>query len=361
MSPLPTRRSLLVVASGAVAVAGATVAWTATDSSLAAHAGLSARDGKGGNVAADAAGPKLMIPSTFADPGVLKVGATYYAYATNLPGKVVPVATAPSMRGPWKIRPTGVMPKPGAWAKPGLTWGPEVVRRPDGTFVLYYTASSKTRKTGCVGAAIAKSPLGPFRPVGSGPLVCDAPKAASQGKLRGEIIGAGSYVEGKARYLVYKVGYNAYSKPSFLLLQRLSADGLHRVGAPKVILKQTSEPYTTEAPFLVKHGSKYVLFYSAGFYGGDRYQTRFAVASKIGGPYAKGAQPLMTTQSLGHRVNGPGSASVLHDGSTWWIVFHGALNSEHPTQPAPAPRPKPLMRGLYVAELGWTGDRPTLR
>ncbi|RFU40125.1 hypothetical protein DZF91_18770 [Actinomadura logoneensis] len=358
MSLVPSRRQLLIAASSALAVAGSVAAWTATDAPGPAspRAMLSGKD-----ATAAASGPRLAIASKFADPGVLKVGTTYYAYATNIPGRTVPVATATSARGPWKVRPTGVLPKLGAWAKPGQTWAPEVTRRPDGTFVLYYTASSRTRKTGCVGAAVARSPLGPFRPVGSGPLVCDVPRSATQGKLRGEIIDAGSFVEGRNRYLVYKVGYNGYYKPSFLLLQRLSADGLHRVGAPKVILKQTSEPYTTEAPFLVKHGSKYVLFYSAGFYGSDVYQTRYAVASRLGGPYTKAAKPLMTTQSLGRKVNGPGGASVLHDGNTWWIVFHGALDPKNPARPSPMPRPKPLMRGMYVAQLGWSGDHPVVR
>lgn len=361
MPLVPTGRQILVVASGALAVSGAVVAWTATGSAVpgSPHTRLSAQDGN------QAAGPRpaLAIPSTFADPGVLKVGRTYYAYATNLPGKAVPVATAPAMRGPWTVKPTGVMPTLGAWANPGLTWGPDVVRRPDGTFVLYYTASSKSRKTGCVGVATAKSPLGPFRPVGTGPLVCDAPKQASWGKVRGEIIGAAGYTEAGKRYLVYKVGYNGAKPwmPSFLLLQRLSADGLHRVGAPRVILKQSDEPYTVEAPYLVKQGKSYVLFYSSGLYSRSRYQTRYAVSSKLGGPY-KEAGTLMTTAGLHGRVNGPGSASILRDGATWWIVFHGALDyPAHPDRPSKAQRPNPLVRGMYVAQLGWSGARPFLR
>ncbi|MFC4913266.1 glycoside hydrolase family 43 protein [Actinomadura gamaensis] len=356
---LPSRRSAAVGTALAVVVAGGgAAAWaTSSESGRPAPAGLSA------DASAAASGPKLVIPTTFADPGVLKVGRTYYAYSTNTKGRTLPVATAASMRGPWSIQPADALPKLGAWASGGLTWGPDVARRADGSYVLYYTAHSKARGTGCVGAAVAKSPLGPFSPVGTGPLVCDAPKEASWGRLRGEIIGAAAYGESGRRYLVYKVGYNGANpwKPSFLLLQKLSADGLHRVGAPRVILKQTNEPYTTEAPYLVKHGGSYVLFYSSGLYSRSKYETRYAVSSKLGGPYKK-AGTLMTTQSLRGKVNGPGSASVLRDGNTWWIVFHGALDyPAHPTWPSKAERPNPLVRGMYVAELGWSGSRPHLR
>src|SRR5947209_6758625 len=53
-------------------------------------------------------------------------------------------------------------------------WAPDVSRRDDGTYLLYYTARD-TSGMQCIGAATASTPAGPFAPVGTQPLVCNAP------------------------------------------------------------------------------------------------------------------------------------------------------------------------------------------
>ncbi|GAA4636652.1 glycoside hydrolase family 43 protein [Actinoallomurus vinaceus] len=330
-----------------VAVGAATV-WAATDRDAVSPAVPTAVSAQA------AAGPKLVIPSNFPDPGVIKVGTTFYAYATNSHGKNMPVASAPSARGPWSILAADGLPRLGKWATTGRTWAPAVTRRKDGKFLLYYAARNAALKRQCVGVAVASSPVGPFAPSGSKPLVCNAPAGAKQGKLSPEIIDAGSYEESSRRYLLYKVGYNQYHKPSFLALQRMSADGLQPVGKPKVILKQTNEPYTVEAPELVHRQGEYVLFYSAGVFSKDNYQTRYAVASSLGGPYKKAAKPLMTTAGFGRKVNGPGGADVVWDAGTWRIFFHGAILVGPPPKPDPSPQPKNLQRGMYEADLRWS-------
>ena len=85
----------------------------------------------------------------------------------------------------------------GAWARGGLTWAPDVSQRADGRYLLYYTAHSIAINRQCIGAALASSPLGPFEPVGTGPLVCDAGDAGD--------IDPSSFVDTDGRrYLLYK-------------------------------------------------------------------------------------------------------------------------------------------------------------
>ncbi|MFI0450829.1 glycoside hydrolase family 43 protein [Actinomadura sp. 6N118] len=336
------------VAGAAALAVGGTAAWAVTSDEAGRAAAPVAAPAQ-----AAVAAPKLVIPVNFADPDVIKVGKTYYAYATNTRGKNMPVATAPSLRGPWKQRADG-LPVLGAWAKAGRTWAPDVMRRKDGKFVLYYTALNRSTGRHCLGTALAPSPLGPFTPAAR-PLVCDPPAGATHPGVLPEIIDAGSFSQGGRNYVLYKVGYNKYGKRSFLAIQRVSSNGLSRVGKAKVILTQTNEPYTVEAPDLVYRNGKYVLFYSAGVFSKDNYQTRYAVASKLGGPYKKAAKPLMTTGGFGRKVNGPGGADALWGGAgVWSIVFHGAILPGPPPKPDPSPHPPKLTRGMYVTGLGWT-------
>ncbi|MBW8485310.1 glycoside hydrolase family 43 protein [Actinomadura parmotrematis] len=349
--PLPARQTAAVAAAALLAGGLAACGGGAPPAHLS-----------GAAAAAVAAKPKLVVPVNFPDPDVLRAGTGFYAYATNAGGKNMPVASAASAKGAWTVRAADGLPKLGAWAAKGRTWAPDVSRRADGRYVLYYTAHHKARNQQCLGVALATSPAGPFTPVGKSALVCGAPKGATHGALRGEIIDASSFVDGGRRYLLYKVGYNAYGKTSFLALQRMSADGLTKVGAAKVVLTQTTEPYTVEAPDLVRAGKRFVLFYAAGVFSKNNYQTRYAVASKVGGPYRKAAKPLMTTAGLGRQVNGPGGAGAVYDAGAWRIFFHGAIVPGAHPHPDPAAQPKNLVRGMYVADLKWTsGGTPYVR
>src|SRR5213075_1122009 len=59
----------------------------------------------------------------FPDPFVLKVGDTYYAYATNGNGKQVQTLTSKDLVH-WSPGPDA-LPQVGPWSFPGNTWAPE--------------------------------------------------------------------------------------------------------------------------------------------------------------------------------------------------------------------------------------------
>jgi beta-xylosidase len=286
-----------------------------------------------------AGAPQPVLDQDFPDPDILLVDGTYYAYATQPNDESVNVQMATSTDlVEWEVQAQDPLPELPAWATNGRTWAPEVTAAPGG-FLMYLTARSVDPDLQCIGVARSTSPTGPFRPVGDKPLVCPA--------NQGGAIDAASYVEpdGK-RYLLWKNDGNCCGKDTWLHLQPLSADGLTFTGRPVRLIKQDQpwEGNLVEAPTLVKHGTSYVLFYSANDYGGENYTTGYATASKLEGPYKKAAEPLLTTEET--EVTGPGGQDVVTDASgDTHIVFHGW-------------DPAVIYRGMYVADLSWDGDIP---
>ncbi|HVX44746.1 MAG TPA: glycoside hydrolase family 43 protein [Mycobacteriales bacterium] len=281
------------------------------------------------------AGPALVINQDFPDPDVSQFGNTYFAYATNN-GVNLPVATAPAAGGPWTVQSGDALPQLGAWASAGRTWAPDVSRRADGKYLLYYAAHSTSANTQCLGAALADDPAGPFTPIGDQPLVCDA----SEG---GEIDPSSFVDSDGSRYLVYKNDGNSIGQAPSIWLQPVAADGITFTG-PRVKLLQNDRPdenSVIEAPVVVKRPSQYVLFYSASGYSDDSYRTGFATSPTLAAAFTKSDTPLMTTESTG--VHGPGGADPVGG----QIFFHGWINDH-------------TARGMYVADLTWNGDTPVV-
>ncbi|RKS79621.1 carbohydrate-binding protein with CBM35 doain [Actinomadura pelletieri DSM 43383] len=296
-------------------------------------------------LAADTVRPAVAIAADFPDPDLLKVGSTVYAYSTSSSAGTVPVASAPSPAGPWTIR-GDVLPTKPSWAeKDGGFWAPDVSRRADGQYLLYFTAprAATTPRRMCVGAALATSPLGPFQPIGDGPLVCDL--------AEGGDIDPTTFVDtdGK-RYLVYKNDGNALGNiPSIIWLQEVRPDGITFIGPRKELLRNNhpAEEGVIEAPVLIRRPTQYVLLYAGGPYCSNDYFTSYAVSPSLTRPFTKAYRPLMTTGTLDGAVQGPGGADVLGDR----IFFHGWVG----TCGAGG------VRWAYTADLGWANDHPVVR
>ncbi|WP_049571744.1 family 43 glycosylhydrolase [Streptomyces sp. SBT349] len=313
------------------------VAALATLLPLSPAAADDARADRAGDAAAQAVAPGLVINDDFPDPEVFAEGGAYHAYSTSSRHGRVPYATAPGPDGPWTVR-GDVMPTAPAWTGSGGFWAPDVSRRADGRYLMYFTGPDAASGRMCLGAALADGPAGPFTATSDRPLVCNPGEGGD--------IDPSSFVDTDGtRYLLYKNDGNAVGQPAILWLQRTEADGTTFVGGRTELLRNNlpSEDGVIEAPVLVKRASQYVLFYSAGVYTTPNYQTSYAVSPSLTGPYTRAFRPLMTTASLDNAVSGPGGADI-GDGR---IFFHGAL-------PAGG-------RGMYVAALGWDGDHPVVR
>ena len=287
------------------------------------------------------AAPAPVLDEDFPDPDLLRVGDTWYGYATQRTGPFgnLQLATSKDLRS-WTLLTTDPLPKLPAWATTGRTWAPDVSAAPGG-YVLYFAAHSVDPDVQCIGVARSTSPTGPFTPVGTAPLVCPADL--------GGAIDPASFVDADgSRYLLYKNDGNCCGKDTWLWLQRTSPDGLRLVGAPTKLVKQDQawEGNLVEAPDLVRHGSTYTLLYSANDYSGPKYATGYATAPAITGPYTKATQPLLTSSSTD--VVGPGGEDVVSgtDGTSR-IAFHGW-------------DPAQTRRALYVLPLTWQGGRPVV-
>lgn len=284
----------------------------------------------------------FVIDQDFPDPDVLHVGDTYYAYATNTAAANVQFATSRDLKV-WTVSGADALPTLPSWALPGKTWAPEVSQLSPGQYVMYFAAANANPALQCIGVATATSPGGPFKPAGDAALICPADE--------GGAIDPSTFVDTDGtHYLIWKNDGNCCALDTWLQMAPLSANGRQLAGVTTKLIKQTAtwEGSLIEAPVLVKHGSKYVLFYSANSYGDDSYAIGYATASSVTGPYTKHGEPLLSTSSSRGRYLGPGGQDVVKapDGSDR-LVFHSW-------------DPAVVYRGMNVRTLEWKDDEPVI-
>lgn len=264
-----------------------------------------------------------VITSNFPDPAFINVGGTYYAFATSNGAQNVQIATSPDF-DTWTVTGSDALPTIPSWSTGGV-WAPDVAQLADGSFVLYFAATSSTNTNmHCVGTATSSTVQGPYTasdtafacPLDQGGAIDPAGFADSDGSL----------------YVVYKVdgnslggggtcgnGDGSYSTP--IMLQAVEADGVTPTGtATQILDRDTADGPLIEAPSLVLVSGTYYLFFSSNCYNGAVYDTSYATASAVGGPYAKASSPLLVSGSDGGALNSPGSATVGPAGAQ--MVFH---------------------------------------
>ena len=254
-----------------------------------------------------------VIDENFPDPGILRHGGTYYAYATNGNGSNVPYAVSRNLVN-WTMK-GDAMPALPDWVKGGRTWAPEVAQIGN-RFALYYTAQDAESGRQCIGVATANKPEGPFTGVGKGPLVCQLGEGGS--------IDASPFTDADGkRYLLWKNDGNCCNMATNLYIQPLSNDGLKLTGKATALINNFEiwEGNVIEAPTLHRQGNTYYLLYSAGPFDSDLYAVGYATATRITGPYRKAAEnPILASQG---QVAGPGHQTVVKDGAgKTWLAYH---------------------------------------
>jgi beta-xylosidase len=305
--------------------------------------------GPTGSPATTAAEPRQftnpVLDGNFADPHVLKVGDTWYAYATgDLVVNLQVARSADLVR--WQ-RLDDALPELPEWSvlQKGLTWAPEVARTPAG-FVLYYTLRHAASGRQCVSAAVADRPEGPFRDTRPRPLVC-------QERLGGSIDPHRFVDRDDTAYLLWKNDGNCCGLPTRLWAQRLDGDGLELTGKPASLGVRDDaawEGNLIEAPTLWRDGDTYYLLYSANDYGSSSYAVGYATANKVLGPYRDGlGNPILRSRG---KAAGPGGQSVVEDGDGGlWLAYHAwdgaAVGDDVGGQ-----------RSLWLDRLSFEGGRP---
>jgi hypothetical protein len=261
-------------------------------------------------------GPRF--PFDFPDPDVVRLGASYFGYATNsATGNVQMIESSDLVR--WTVL-GDALPHLPSWARAGGTWAPGVFTL-NGSDLLYYAAIDQSTGKECISEAVAAQPQGPFVDSSGAPLVCQVDQGGS--------IDPSPFVDATGTpYLTWKtIGGNGH--PATIWSQQLSADGGALVGpGPTALLQPTQrwEGSVVEGPFMLPWFGHYYLFYSANDWNTADYAIGVATCQGPTGPCSKPFDHAIVA-SDGSLV-GPGGPSLVADPQGGlWIAFHGWLPS----------------------------------
>ncbi len=251
----------------------------------------------------------------FPDPYVLRVGSSYFAFATQTRDLDVQVMSSPDLHT-WTHLGNALSALP-AWAQPGHTWSPAVLARPDG-YVLYYATRFAREGRQAISVAVSDRPEGPYLDRSFAPLVYQ--------RSLGGSIDPDPFVDADGRaYLVWKSEDNAIGGRSSLWIRELRPDGLGFDGRPVRILRHALvwERPLVEAPCLVRVGDVVHLLYSAGWWESPGYGVGHAAAVGPTGPF----DVTTTTGPWLSGEHGPGGQSVVEDVSGGLrLAYHGWLD-----------------------------------
>lgn len=261
-----------------------------------------------------------------ADPHVIRVGDTWYLYATNAPDELR-VWHSQDLET-WTFGGAVWKPTPGSWNDGQGVWAPHVQPAPDGTFYLYVSANLR------IGVAQASSPLGPFVDVFDHPLVGNGFGQVGNGVL-GEkpldfeerAIDAFVLDDGGALTLFF----SAYDPTSKLYATPMLDYTTLADVEPKLLLSpsETWEGLIVEGSWVEKRGDRYHLMYSGNIYMSTSYAIGVAEADAPLGPYARYPEnPILATDES-KQLYGPGHHSVAPglDGEPV-IFYHAKLTPE---------------------------------
>lgn len=247
------------------------------------------------------------------DPTVIKVGGTFYLFATEH-NHEVPVWTSTNLVD-WTLQPSGAFAKRPTFVKRGGVWAPDV-NKIGNQYVLYYSMSVWGGEWSCgIGVAVADRPEGPY--VDKGKLFISSE------------IGVQNCID---PFFINDNGRNYLFWGSFhgIYATELSAEGL-QIKDKKNLIKVADD--FMEATYIHKHDGYYYLFGSNGTCcEGDKSTYRVVVgrSNTLMGPYVdkNGRQMLKGYYEVVMHGNkkfvGPGHNAeiVTDDDGQDWMLYH---------------------------------------
>jgi beta-xylosidase len=243
---------------------------------------------------------------TCADPGVLVDQGKYYVTCT---GGGFPIYANDDAHSPFnKVGQVFTKDNTPKWAT-GDFWAPEIHHMGTG-FVVYFSATNKANGKHAIGAAFSTSILGPYTDRGS-PLVAST----------GSKIDVTVFTEGAAHYLYWKAELTNESggQADIIRAQRLTADGLDLAPGTeaRTVLSSTEkwEAGVVEAPWVIRRGSWYYMFYAGAYYCNSSYGIGAARSKSPLGPFTKDKAPM----------KGPDDGKILGSGKRWVGPGHNAV------------------------------------
>lgn len=241
-----------------------------------------------------------------ADPGVTVDQGKYYVACTGGGFPIYGNGDAHSAFSKvGQVFAPGQTPK---WAD-GNWWAPEIHHIGSG-FVTYFTARNKANGKNAIGAAYSKTITGPYTDRGS-PLI-----ASTGSKIDSHV-----FTEGNAHYLYWKAEMfdSKGGQDDIVRAQRLTADGLNLAPGTeaRTVLSSTEkwEAGVVEAPWVIRRGSWYYMFYAGAYYCNGSYGIGVARSRSPMGPFTKDKAPM----------KGPDDGKILGSGKRWAGPGHNAV------------------------------------
>jgi hypothetical protein len=266
-----------------------------------------------------------VYPFDFADPAVIGVKGTYFAYGTNSTLGNIQIMESTDLLN-W-TKAGDALPVLASWATPGQTWAPSIIHLKR-SYLLYYTVASAASKVQCISVATAKKPQGPFVDSSTGPLEC-------QPNLGGSI-DADPYLDAAGRpYLAWKSN-GGDGQPATIWAQALDPQGTALLGSKPTELLQPSQSWegsVVEAPTMLYDDGSYFLLYSGNNWDSADYAIGVALCTGALGPCVKPmSQPLFGSQA---NLQGPGGETVFTDDQgqlemAFQAWLPGAVGYPHP-------------------------------
>jgi hypothetical protein len=283
----------------------------------------------------------MVYPFDFPDPFVLRVGGTYFAYATNSAEGNIQIIESTNL-SQWSAV-GNALPRLPEWAAPGGTWAPSVLQI-GGTYLLYYSAVVAGPGGGeeCISVASATRPQGPFTDNSTSPLEC-------QSTMGGSIDPSPFVSTNGVPYLQWKSNGGS-GQPAALWSEQLTTSGTGFGGSGPTELLAAGLPWESgviEAPDLVFSAGHYYLFYSGNNWNSANYAVGVATCSGPLGPCVRISSAPMLASSAS--VAGPGGESVFTDSSgALWMAFDAWV---------PGAVGYPHSRSLYVRQMSINGSQ----
>ena len=264
-------------------------------------------------IGSNAQAPKSVVP--LADPFILADGDLYYAYGTHAADGIEYWTSADLQV--WRYG--GLALDKSNTTQERRFWAPEVYRL-GGRYVMYFSADEH------LFAAVADSPAGPFRQVG--------------GYLLEALIGdekcidSSLFCDDDGRLYLFFV---RFTDGNCIWMCDLRDDGLTPVEGSLRHCLSVTEPWESrlgrvcEGPFVVKHGGRYYLTYSANDFQSQDYGVGFATARSLKSKWRKSkANPILSRRE---GLVGTGHHSLFRDKEgRLRIVFHAhdGMSRIHP-------------------------------
>lgn len=265
-------------------------------------------------------------PIGFGDVSVIEDDGTYYAYGTETPQDIVPIAESTDMANWTYIAPA--LESPPSWRSDGAgVWAPDI-NYYNGQYHLYYSYSlwGSNNNPG-IGLAMSDTPDGPFTDQG--------PVFREQDLEMTNAIDPDFYVVDGTPYMIWG-----------------SWNGIHGVQ-----LNDAGDDYVSgtsfhlagnkrEGPMIVQENGYYYLFYSTG-HCCDGYNSTYEVevgrSENFQGPYSnqngtdlrdlnqnRSGVAVLTGDSY---FTGPGHNDAYQDpDSNWWMYYHVEATTDDETR-----------------------------